>query len=161
MRWVSRCTATSSASAKRRPTKIATGFRTSPAATGWKRWTTRCANFKDESFIGQYLSPRVMRDFRLFAIVDDEKAIRPSKCPPSTTRRVTALREAMSRQYDLGAREPNIQVWGVNLRGDRSLMLRHTQHNERPLHNNAYEVLKHVARLWGFPVHMESVACRA
>ncbi|MGK3879492.1 SpoVR family protein, partial [Enterococcus faecium] len=29
-------------------------------------------NFKDESFIGQYLSPKVMRDFRLFAILDDE-----------------------------------------------------------------------------------------
>ena len=30
-------------------------------------------NFKDESFIAQYLSPKLMRDFRLFAIVDDEK----------------------------------------------------------------------------------------
>lgn len=45
----------------------------------------------------------------------------------------------------------------MNLRGDRSLMLRHTQHNNRPLHDSAYEVLKHVARLWGFPVHLESV----
>lgn len=36
-------------------------------------------------------------------------------------------------------------------------MLRHTQHNDRPLRDNAYEVLKHVARLWGFPVHLESV----
>jgi stage V sporulation protein R len=67
------------------------------------------------------------------------------------------LREAMSRQYDLGSREPNIQVWSVNLRGDRSLVLRHTQHNERPLDDHAEEVLKHVARLWGFPVHLESV----
>ena len=29
-------------------------------------------NFKDESFIGQYLSPKVIRDLRLFAILDDE-----------------------------------------------------------------------------------------
>ena len=29
-------------------------------------------NFKDESFIGQYLSPKLMRDLRLFAINDDE-----------------------------------------------------------------------------------------
>ena len=63
----------------------------------------------------------------------------------------------MSRQYDLGTREPNIQVWSVNLRGDRSLILRHTQHHDRPLHDSAEEVLKHVARLWGFPVHLESV----
>jgi stage V sporulation protein R len=48
-------------------------------------------------------------------------------------------------------------VWSVNRRGDRSLTLRHTQHNDRPLHDGAQEVLKHVARLWGFGVHLESV----
>jgi stage V sporulation protein R len=67
------------------------------------------------------------------------------------------LRESLARQYDLGSREPNIQVWSVNLRGDRSLTLRHTQHNNRPLGDSTREVLKHVSRLWGFPVHMESV----
>jgi stage V sporulation protein R len=67
------------------------------------------------------------------------------------------VREALSHQYDLGSREPNIQVWSVNTRGDRSLVLRHVQHNDRPLHDGAQEVLKHVARLWGFGVHLESV----
>jgi stage V sporulation protein R len=67
------------------------------------------------------------------------------------------VREALAHQYDLGAREPNIQVWNVNLRGDRSLTLRHTQHNDRPLDDSAQEVLRHVARLWGFGVHLESV----
>jgi len=45
----------------------------------------------------------------------------------------------------------------VNLRGDRSLTLRHTQYQGRPLAEDALEVLKHVARLWGFGVHLESV----
>jgi stage V sporulation protein R len=35
--------------------------------------------------------------------------------------------------------------------------LRHTQHNGRPLSDGTREVLKHVSRLWGFPVHLESV----
>jgi stage V sporulation protein R len=114
-------------------------------------------NYKDESFIGQCLSPKLMRDFRLFAITDDEKdkdLVVSAIHDESGYRRV---REALSRQYDLGAREPNIQVWNVNLRGDRSLTLRHTQHNDRPLDDSAAEVLKHVARLWGFGVQMESV----
>jgi stage V sporulation protein R len=114
-------------------------------------------NFKDESFVGQYLSPKLMRDLRLFAIVDDDKAeaLQVSAIhDPSGFRR---LREALSRQYDLSSREPDIQVWNVNLRGDRSLTLRHTQHNNRPLHESAQEVLKHAARLWGFGVHLESV----
>jgi len=114
-------------------------------------------NFKDESFIGQYLSPKLMRDFRLFAIVDDEKDSELEIAAIHDENGYRSLREALSRQYDLGSREPNIQVWNVNLRGDRSLTLRHVQHNDRPLHDTSQEVLKHVARLWGFDVHLESV----
>ncbi len=114
-------------------------------------------NFKDESFIGQYLSPKLMRDFRLFAIVDDEKESELEVAAIHDETGYRNVREALSHQYDLGSREPNIQVWSVNLRGDRSLTLRHTQHNDRPLHDTAQEVLKHVARLWGFGVHLDSV----
>jgi stage V sporulation protein R len=114
-------------------------------------------NFKDESFIGQYLSPKLMRDFRLFSIVDDEKESELEVAAIHDESGYRAVREALSHQYDLGSREPNIQVWSVNLRGDRSLTLRHTQHNDRPLHDAAQEVLKHVARLWGFGVHLDSV----
>jgi stage V sporulation protein R len=114
-------------------------------------------NFKDESFVGQYLSPKVMRDMRLFAIVDDENAENLSVSAIHDVSGFRRVREALSRQYDLSSREPDIQVWNVNLRGDRSLTLRHTQNNNRPLHEGAQEVLKHVARLWGFGVQLDSV----
>jgi stage V sporulation protein R len=114
-------------------------------------------NFKDESFIGQYLSPHLMREFRLFSIRDDEKETELEVSAIHDDNGYRRVREALSRQYDLGAREPNIQVWNVNLRGDRSLTLRHLQHNDRPLHEDSLEVLKHVARLWGFGVELESV----
>ena len=114
-------------------------------------------NFKDESFIGQFLSPTLMREMRLFSIVDDEKENELEVAAIHDDAGYHHGRQALSRQYDLGSREPNIQVWSVNLRGDRSLTLRHTQHNDRPLHETAEEVLKHVARMWGFGVHLESV----
>ncbi|MCC7456676.1 MAG: SpoVR family protein [Nitrospira sp.] len=114
-------------------------------------------NYKDESFIGQYLSPKLMREFRLFTIVDDEKESELEVAAIHDDAGYRRVREALSRQYDLGSREPNIQVWNVNLRGDRSLALRHFQHNDRPLDDSAQEVLKHVARLWGFGVQLESV----
>ena len=114
-------------------------------------------NFKDESFIGQYLSPKLMRDLRLFAIHDDEKKSEIEVSAIHDEAGYRRVREALSQQYDLGSREPNIQVWNVNLRGDRSLTLRHFQHKDRPLADTASEVLKHVARLWGFAVHLESV----
>ena len=117
-------------------------------------------NYKDESFVGQYLSPKLMRELRLFAIVDDEREEELEVSAIHDESGYRRVRESLSRQYDLGSREPNIQVWNVNLRGDRSLTLRHFQHNERPLHDTAHEVLKHVARLWGFGVQLESANSR-
>ncbi|MBV8249400.1 MAG: SpoVR family protein [Comamonas sp.] len=114
-------------------------------------------NYKDESFVGQFLSPQLMRDMRLFAIHDDpsERELLVSAIHDEDGYRT--LRQLLSQQYDLGVREPNIQVWNVNLRGDRCLTLRHTQYQGRPLADDALEVLKHVARLWGFGVKLESV----
>ena len=114
-------------------------------------------NFKDESFIGQYLSPRVMRHLRMFSIVDDEKQDTLEVAAIHDDAGYRRVRESLSRQYDLGTREPNIQVWNVDLRGDRSLTLRHFQDNDRPLHDSASEVLKHVAQLWSFGVNLEGV----
>ncbi len=117
-------------------------------------------NYKDESFVGQFLSPKLMRDMRLFAILDDENEDELEVSAIHDEAGYRRVRESLSHQYDLGSREPNIQVWNVNRRGDRSLTLRHFQHNERPLHDTAQEVLKHVARLWGFGVELESVNTR-
>ena len=114
-------------------------------------------NFKDESFIGQFLSPRLMRELHLFAVHDDEANTDLEVSAIHDDAGYQHLRQTLSRQYDLGTREPNIQVWNVNLRGDRSLTLRHTQYQNRPLADGAHEVLKHVARLWGMGVHLESV----
>ena len=114
-------------------------------------------NFKDESFIGQFLSPKLMRDMRLFAIHDDEKYAELEVAAIHDDTGYRELRQSLSQQYDLGTREPNIQVWNMNLRGDRTLTLRHTQFQNRPLGESTLEVLKHTARLWGFGVALESV----
>ena len=90
-------------------------------------------NFKDESFIAQYLSPKVMRDFRLFAVLDDDQEDKLQVSAIHDDAGFRKLREILSDQYNLGAREPNVQVWNVDLRGDRSLTLRHTAFRRRPL----------------------------
>jgi stage V sporulation protein R len=114
-------------------------------------------NYKDESFVGQFLSPKIMRDFRLFSITDDEKDSELEVSAIHDENGYRVVRERLSKQYDLTYREPDIQVWNVNLRGDRSLTLRHTQNRDRPLDDSAEEVLRHVRRLWGFGVRLESV----
>ncbi len=114
-------------------------------------------NFKDESFISQYLSPRLMREFHLFAIRDDDREETLEVAAIHDEAGYRTLRQALADQYNLGNREPNIQVFNVNRRGDRSLTLRHFNHNRRPLGDTTDEMLKHIRRLWGFSVRLESV----
>ncbi|WP_269533943.1 SpoVR family protein [Chitinimonas sp. BJYL2] len=113
-------------------------------------------NFKDESFIAQYLSPKLIRDFRLFAVRDDDAEAQLEVSAIHNDEGYRDIRRKLADQYNLGNREPNIQVWEVNTRGDRSLTLRHVQHQRRPLANTVHEVLKHISRLWGFTVRLES-----
>ncbi|WP_086930918.1 SpoVR family protein [Agarilytica rhodophyticola] len=115
-------------------------------------------NFKDESFILQFLSPKLMRDLKLFTIVDDDlqKDIEVTAIHDSSG--YQQVRENLSAQYNLGNREPNIQVYNVDVRGDRSLTLHHSRFNRNPLEpENTEEVLRHIHRLWGFDVHLHSI----
>ena len=112
-------------------------------------------NFKDESFVAQYLSPRLMREFRFFSVVDDDTRDKLRIEAIHDDPGYRTLRRQLAQQYDLGNREPDIQVWNVDLRGDRSLTLRHFVHDRRPLHENLDAVLDHVASLWGFTVRLE------
>ena len=114
-------------------------------------------NFKDESFILQFLSPKVIRDLKLFCIVDDDKEPVIEVTAIHDDSGYQAIREALSAQYNLGNREPNIQVYEVDVRGDRSITLQHQQFSRRPLGEHTDEVLKHIHRLWGFDVHLHSV----
>ena len=113
-------------------------------------------SFKDESFILQYLSPKVIRDFKLFSILDDDR--REDLLVPAIhdENGYRSIRELLAAQYNLGNREPNIQIWSIDRRGDRSLTLRHQQHERKPLGDSTEEVLKHLHRLWGFDIHLES-----
>lgn len=113
-------------------------------------------NFKDESFIQQYLSPKVMRDMRFFCVYDDEEEPEYQIKSIHDESGYRSLRAALADQYNLSSREPNIEVVEVNLRGDRSLTLRHKRHNNIPLNEETQMVLKHVHRLWGFDVHLHS-----
>ncbi len=114
-------------------------------------------NFKDESFISQYLSPKVIRDFKLFSVLDDDREKEIEITSIHNEINYQYIRQALSEQYNLGSLEPNIQVYNVDLNGDRSLTLQHSQYNRIPLDKSANEVVKHVARLWGFDVRLETV----
>jgi len=115
-------------------------------------------DFKDESFILQFLSPKVIRDLKLFSVLDDDerKDIEITAIHDEPGYRY--VRELLADQYNLSKQEPNIQVYNVDLGGDRSITLHHTQHNRVPLQaDDAREVVKHLHNLWQFDVHLHSI----
>ncbi len=113
-------------------------------------------NFKDESFIQQFLSPKVMRDLKLFCALDDDSKSEIEITAIHDDPGYNIIREQLASQYNLGDREPNIQITSIDIRGDRSMHLQHQQHNRKPLNDNTLEVLKHLHRIWGFNIHLTS-----
>jgi stage V sporulation protein R len=116
------------------------------------------ANFRDDSFIAQYLSPHLMRKMRLFKLTDEEAESNYRVSAIHDERGYKQVRRALAKQYDPGLRDPNIQVTGADLAGDRRLVMTHFLHNEMPLaERDAVAVLGYVRELWGFDVELRGV----
>jgi stage V sporulation protein R len=124
----------------------------------WSAIKFAAANFKDESFIKQYLSPKIMRDFHLFSIHDDSEDTKLEVTAIHNKAGYSTIRDLLSKQYNYGYKVPDIQVTNVHLWSDRSLWLQHTMVNERPIDTTtAVQVLKYLEFLWGYDVHMVCV----
>jgi spore cortex formation protein SpoVR/YcgB (stage V sporulation) len=116
------------------------------------------ANYRDESFIQQFLSPKVMRDLRLFSVRDKTEDSVYTVGSIHNEQGYRKLRTSLGRLYDLSTHQPDIQVVGTNLAGDRTLTLRHLRHRGIPLAASTKEgVLRHIKRLWGYNVVLEEV----
>ena len=115
-------------------------------------------NYRDESFILQFLSPHLMREMRLFNIHDDSKQSFIEVDHIHNDSGYKAVREALSAQYSVANLDLDIQVSRVDLAGDRTLTLIHSMNNHVPLSQKESEqVLAHLRRLWGYDIVLKSV----
>ncbi|NND70737.1 MAG: SpoVR family protein [Rhodothermales bacterium] len=114
-------------------------------------------NYKDESFIRQYLSPKLIRDFHLFAIADYEDNAYLEVDSIHNEAGYQRVRRLLSDQYNRDGQLPDLQVSGFDQDGDRSLTIQHRIHRYRPLSDEADTVLGHLQRLWGFDVKLETI----
>jgi spore cortex formation protein SpoVR/YcgB (stage V sporulation) len=113
------------------------------------------AHYRDESFILQFLSPAVIRQFRLFRVHDDaaDPAMEVDAIHDESGYR--AIRSALAQSYDLSRREPDIQVVDVDMTGDRMLVLRHAVQNGILLDEKTCQsVLREAQELWGYAVRL-------
>jgi|BEDMetMinimDraft_2_1075160.scaffolds.fasta_scaffold01943_3 stage V sporulation protein R len=123
----------------------------------WSVLREAWANHRDESFIRQYLSPEVIRRFRLFSIADDGEndylveAIHDEQG-------YETLRWRLADHFDLARNEPQIEIVDVDLDGDRCLELEHRVIDGRLLdERSAKLVLGHLADLWGYEVRLAEI----
>ncbi|HEX2134864.1 MAG TPA: SpoVR family protein [Microvirga sp.] len=116
------------------------------------------ANYRDDSFIAQFLSPRLIRHWRMFHLADhpDEPELRVDAI--HNERGYQRLRRTLARQYDVAQTEPVIEVVDVDLPGDRRLLLQHSVVDGHLLHEeDARRVLQHLADLWGYDVVLKEL----
>jgi stage V sporulation protein R len=113
------------------------------------------ANYRDESFILQYLSPKLMRDFRLFALKDDSRDPAVRITAIHDERGFKDVRKRLARSYDVAAQDPDLQVTDADLSGSRRLVLTHTVRNGITLDKIECErTLQCIAQLWGYRVRL-------
>jgi spore cortex formation protein SpoVR/YcgB (stage V sporulation) len=117
------------------------------------------ANYRDESFVSQFLSPRLMRHMRMFHLHDDPAVSEGIRVDAIHDERgYRRVRRVLARQYDVGLIDANIEVVDVDLAGDRRLMLKHSVLNGALLNEpDAKRVLQHLADLWSYDVSLAEV----
>ncbi|WP_339863906.1 SpoVR family protein [Paremcibacter congregatus] len=115
-------------------------------------------NFRDESFILQYLSPHLIREFRLFNLHDDMTQSHFLVNAIHNEQGYRAVRSALAAQYSVANTDLDIQVAKVDLHGNRSMVLSHSMSHEIPLNEKqARMVVRHIHRLWGYDVSLNSI----
>jgi spore cortex formation protein SpoVR/YcgB (stage V sporulation) len=114
-------------------------------------------NFRDDSFVAQYLSPKVIRDMRLFSIDDDEKQARLNISSIHDGVGYKKIIEVLSNQYNRERYIPDIQITDYAKHGDRSLTLTHFKREGKAINYiDAEEVTYNIYKLWDFPVYLIS-----
>jgi spore cortex formation protein SpoVR/YcgB (stage V sporulation) len=113
------------------------------------------ANYRDESFVGQFLSPRLIRKLGLFQLNDDEDEDELVVSAIHDERGYRKVRRALAQHYDVARRDPDIQIVDVDLAGDRRLELRHQVMDGVTLEeSDVQRVLQYLADLWGYEVRL-------
>lgn len=133
-----------------------------PELCGKPDWLAECKhaafNFKDESFILQYLSPKVMRDFQMFHILDDDNNPTMIVEAIQNDQGYHQIREKLAEQQNVNNHTPYINVTDVDVWGTRMLTLEHLSMKRHMLdEDEAIKTMRHVGALWEYPVLLKTV----
>jgi spore cortex formation protein SpoVR/YcgB (stage V sporulation) len=108
-------------------------------------------NYRDESFIRQFLSPKVIRDFKLFHVVNDLRNKDLEVAFIHNDNGYDNIRNSLADNYEINNTIPRIEVTKMDLKS-RALHLTYYQYNGRDL-KNGYVMGKKIKKLWNdYPI---------
>ncbi|MGO4841464.1 SpoVR family protein, partial [Rhizobiaceae sp. 2RAB30] len=106
----------------------------------------------------QYLSPTLIRKWRLFMLGDVASERHYEVASIHNERGYAKIRTALARSYDIGETRPDIQVVDVDLLGDRHLRLQHkVKHGVMLEEKSRDATLRHIRNLWGYTVSLAGI----
>jgi stage V sporulation protein R len=113
-------------------------------------------DYRDESFIEQFLSPTIMRKYRMMTVnFERSKGIVTETSDDLGYRN---MRAALASQYNRINGIPELLVRSARMKGDRMLTLEYRPYRGRSLNKTmAEKTLQHVKLLWGYPVEIVEV----
>jgi len=124
-----------------------------------QNWLDTCLdavqNYRDESFISQFLSPELMRKWGLFEITNKQVDNFVTVSGIQDLRGYNDVRKSLSHQYSVTENQPNIQVVNANLKGTRELKLHYVSYNNAKLDKNSAKVIDYIKYLWGYGVSID------
>jgi len=115
-------------------------------------------NYRDESFLLQFLTPKLVRDFRLMNIQTREGLDHWVVSDTAGEQGFKAIRSQLAASYRLESYIPEISVVRYGRDSDRKLTLQYQSYSGRSLaEEEAAITMKHLRQLWGFEVTLEAV----
>lgn len=122
-------------------------------------WLETCLdavqNYRDESFVAQFLSPTLIRKWRMFEITNNEKDEFVTVTSIQDKQGYNAVRQTLSQQYSVTSQMPNIQIIDANIKRSRELEIKYTSVGNSRLAPSFEKVLKHIEYLWGHKVSLK------
>lgn len=126
----------------------------------WKEEVKFAAyNFKDESFILQYLSPKLMRDFKLFVVHDDAECQDIEISDIHDDEGYKEIRRKLAASYNHFANIPDVYIEGWDSKKSRTLYLCFQVTKGKDLDDDGYSegALLHIKALWPFKIVVKRI----
>ena len=120
-------------------------------------WKDIVRNHNDSSFIDQYLTPNVIKKFKLFTLFDSiDNTTHYEVDSIHNEDGYERIRELLSYSYDFSQNWPNIVIEDVDDR-TKKMYLKHTSVNHQQLDTkNVFQTLRYLHELWPYEIMLNS-----